>query len=159
MEYKPKLPFLISLFLLISQASSFDEIVYLLNRGFLGRKIDHFLVRFNKETGIYAEFERYKQPTVTEGVKSELKAYNISNELFNILPNEELFEKLNKITFPENEDCSDHNLLDVPYWRLIVNGKNYYGNVGTDFMEEFWDLVKLSEIKEYVLNQYDNGSK
>ena len=162
MGYKLKLPFLFSLFLLISQVSSFDEIEYVLNRGFLGRAIDHFLVRFNRETGIYAEFQRFNQQTnFDEEVnnKTSLQTYNIPNELLNILPNEELFVELNKITFPENEDCSNHGLFDVPYWGLNVNGKNYFGNVMVDFLGEFIDLVKLNDIKEYVLNQYDNKSE
>ena len=163
MEYK--LIFLLSLFLLISQVSSFDEIEYVLNRGFMGRAIDHFLLRVNKETGIYAEFERYNQISVKENDEEEeeeisnLKSYNINNEQFNILPNTELFEELNKIEFPENEDCANHNLFDVPYWQLKVNGKNYRGNVGTDFLTEFTNLVKLTEIKEYVVKQYDNNSE
>ena len=161
MEYKFKLPFLISLFLSISLVSSFDEIEYVYNKGFLGRMISHFLVRFNKETGIYAEFQRYNAFPVKNGtVKSnnKLETYNIPNELLNILPNKELFEKLNKIQFPENEDCSNHKLYDVPFWRLNVNGKSYYGNVGADFMTEFTELVKLNEIRDYVLNKYDNKS-
>ena len=159
MEYK--LPFLLSLFLLISQVYSFDEIEYVLNRVFLGRHIDHFLLRVNKETGIYAEFERYNKNSTTEEEEegtSNLKSYNIDNEQFNILPNTELFEELNKIEFPEDEDCANHSLFDVPYWQLKVNGKNYRGNVGTDFLTEFTNLVKLTEIKEYVIKQYDNNT-
>ena len=54
----------------------------------------------------------------------------------------ELFKNFNKITFPENTYCSA-DITDVPFCHLIVDGKDYYSNIETDFLEKVDNLFKL----------------
>ena len=46
----------------------------------------------------------------------------------------ELFKNFNKITFPENTDYSA-DITDASFWHLIVDGKDCYSNIETNFLE------------------------
>ena len=142
------------LFFLFSTFNSIDEIQYSLSRGFLGRFIDRFSVKFNRFTGIYAEYEEAKNRFKEEEEAKGKKTYNITTEELGLPSIKELFKLFNKIKFPNETDLTDHNLFDVPIWYLYVDGKDYHSNRGTDFLGEFADIVNLTNIKEYCKNRY-----
>ena len=67
----------------------------------------------------------------------------------------ELFKNFNKINFPNETDWAEM-IFDVFDWHLIVDGKDYYSNVRTEFYDKFDDLVDINHIREYVENLYYN---
>ena len=57
-----------------------------------------------------------------------------------------LFKLFNNINFPDETNWKQQ-IYDVPIWHLIVDGKDYYSNVGTEFLQKFNDIVNLTNIK------------
>ena len=137
------------IFCLFSSLNSIDEITYRLSRGFLGRLIDSFSVKFNRFSGIQAEYLEARNPESKGN-----KVYNLTTEDLNLPSLKELFKLFNKIKFPNETNWMDTKLFDVPIWHLIVDDKDYHSNRGTDFLREFADLVNLTNIKEYCKNNY-----
>ena len=70
--------------------------------------------------------------------------------------NEELFKNFNEIIFPEENDFRSAMFPDFPVWHIIVNGKDYQGNVNTEFYNKFDSIVNIKKIEEYVINKYNN---
>ena len=148
---KKNIPILI-IFVLFLSCNSIEEIKYSLNRGFLGRFIDGFSVKFNK-TGIEAEYiEAPKEYNIEEGSKGR-KIYNLIPEDLGLPPLKELFKLFNKIDFPEETNWME-KIYDVPIWHLYVDDKDYTSNRGTEFLEKFDDIVNLTNIREYCKSRY-----
>ena len=122
-----------------------------------------FSVKFNRLNGIQVSFHETipilekDSLEVIDIINYGLKIYNLTNEELGIMQMKELFKNFNKITFPENTDCSA-DIQDVPFWHLIVDGKDYYSNIMTDFLEKIDNLVHLEEIREYVKKLYYNNT-
>ena len=141
------------IFALFSCFNSIDEIKYSLSRGFLGRLIDRFSVTFNRLSGIQAVYMEVNRLNPEENAKGE-KVYNLTTEELGLPSLKELFKLFNKINFPEETNWKDNKLFDVPIWYLYVDGKGYYSNRGTEFMQEFANIVNLTNIKEYCMSKY-----
>ena len=146
------------LFVLFTSLCSIDEIKYVLNRGFLGRSMDRFLVRFNRQEGIQAEYEETPIPGRNdfeeERKRIGKKLYNLTCEELGLPSLKELFKLFNKIDFPNETDWMDTGLFDVPVWYLYVDDKDYHSNVGTKFLEEFSNIVNLTNIRQYCVSRY-----
>ena len=139
--------------------NNYNEIEYYTERIY---RITHtkskFSVKFNKKDGIQARLHDikeayYENDSIYEDY--QLKIYNLTNEELGIIPMKELFKNFNKINFPEETDWSEM-IFDVFDWHLVVDGKDYYSNVRTEFYDEFDDLVNINHIREYVENLYYN---
>ena len=135
------------IFILFLSIKSIEQIEYSINRGFLGRFIDSFSVKFNRLTGIQAQYVEARNNTRRK------ETYNITNDELGLPSMKELFKLFNKINFP-NETNWMQQIYDVPIWHLIVDGKDYYSNRGTEFLEKFNDIVNLTNIKEYCKKRY-----
>ena len=143
---------IILIFGLFSSFNSIDEIKYSKSRGFLGRLIDSFSVKFNRYSGIQAEYlevNRYNQ-SESKGKK----IYNLTTEELDLPSLKELFKLFNKIDFPEETNWMHTKLYDVPIWHLYVDEKDYYSNRGTEFLEKFDDIVNITNIREYCKKRY-----
>ena len=146
----------------IYSANNYNEIEYISDVYYrVSHSFSKFSVKFNRLNGIEVSFHETK-PILDEDtldvigiVDNELKKYNLTNEELGIMQMKELFKNFNKITFPENTDCSA-KITDVPFWHLIVDGKDYFSNIMTDFLEKIDNLVHLDEIREYVKKLYYN---
>ena len=142
------------LFILFSSLNSIEEIEYILNRVFLGRFIDRFSVKFNRLKGVTAELEEGPKIDIGEKVGKGNKIYNLTTEELGLPSIKELFKQFNKIKFPNETDWVDHQLFDVPIWELIVDGKIYRSNVGTEFLDKFNELVRFGKIHDYCKERY-----
>ena len=144
--------------ILFSSLNSIDQIEYYLSRRFIGRLIDSFSVKFNRFTGIYAEYLEARNNLNEEEEEEEepkgLKTYNITTDELGLPPLKELFKLFNKINFPNETDWMHKRLFDVPVWHLIVDDKDYYSNRGTEFLEKFDEIVNITNIKEYCISRY-----
>ena len=152
--------FIIILFY-ITSLNNYNELKYYTNIYYRLTHINsNFSVIFNKKNGIQVEFHEIKEiyyensPDV-DIIDYKLKKYNLTNEELGIMSMKELFKNFNKISFPNKTDCREP-ITDIPIWHLIVDGKDYYGNLRTIFLDEFDDLVKLENIREYVEKLYYN---
>ena len=150
--------FILSLSSIIS-LNNFNEIEYYTERFYrLTHTKSKFSVKFNKKEGIQAKLHDIKEAyyenyTIFEDYK--LKIYNFTNEELGIMPMKELFKNFNKINFPNETDWSEM-IFDVFDWHLIVDGKDYYSNVRTEFYDDFDKLVNINHIREYVEKLYYN---
>ena len=145
------------IFLLFSLFNSIDEIEYRIVNGFLGRVFDSFSVKFNRMEGIIAEYEEMGDivDDMDNMPKSKgKKIYNFTTEELGLPNLKELFKQFNKIDFPNETNWVDKQLFDVPYWHLIVDGKDYYSNVGTDFMTKFQKIINIYDIMNYCKDHY-----
>ena len=143
---KNKITILI-IFILFLSIKSIEQIEYRLSRGFLGRFIDSFSVKFNRLTGIQAQYSEERNNTRRK------ETYNITNVELGLPPLKELFKLFNKINFP-NETNWTQKIMDVPIWHLIVDEKDYYSNIETEFLDKFNDIINLTNIKEYCKKRY-----
>ena len=144
------------IFLLFSTFSSYEEIEYRISTGFISKVFDSFSVTFNRNNGIKAEYE--KIGTLEEDINYKPKGkklYNLTNEELGLPSMKELFKLFDKIDFPEKTDWTDNGLFDVSVWQLIVDGKKYHSNVGTEFLSKFKEIVNVNEIKSYCSKLYD----
>ena len=139
---------IVLIFAVFSSFNSIDEIKY----SFYKRFIESFSVTFNKISGIQAEY--LKIHFFDEGISKGTKIYNLTTEELGLPSLKELFKLFNKIDFPEETDWTDESLVDVPFWNLYVDEKRYYSNVGTEFLEEFDNIVNLNNIYEYCKKNY-----
>ena len=147
------------IFLLFSSLNCLDEIEYRITRGFIGRVLDRFSLKFNRLNGITAEYEAMQSgPEVPINQSKGKKKYNLTTEELGLPTLKELFKLFSKIDFPEETDWSDHRLFDVPFWHLLVDGKDYYSNVGAEFMTKFQEIVDLYTIKDYIVKKYNNDT-
>ena len=150
--------FILSLSSIIS-LNNFNEIEYYTERFYrLTHTKSKFSVKFSKKEGIQAKLHDIKEAyyenyTIFEDYK--LKIYNFTNEELGIMPMKELFKNFNKINFPNETDWSEM-IFDVFDWHLIVDGKDYYSNVRTEFYDDFDKLVNINHIREYVEKLYYN---
>ena len=146
---------IIFIFLLFSSLNSIEEIEYRIVHAFIGRVIDRFSVKFNRVNGIKAEYEEMENNNDIGNISKGKKIYNITNEELGLPNIKELFKLFNKINFPNETNWVDNRLFDVPYWHLIVDGKDYYSNVGTEFMSKFQEIVNVYDIMDYCKENYN----
>ena len=150
--------FILSLSSIIS-LNNLNEIEYYSERFYrLTHTKSIFSVKFNKKEGIQAKLHDIKEAyyenySIFEDYK--LKIYNFTNEELGIMPMKELFKNFNKINFPDETDWAEM-IFDVFDWHLIVDGKDYYSNVRTEFYDDFDNLVNINHIREYVEKLYYN---
>ena len=144
------------IFLLFLSLNTFDEIEYKIVHHFIGRVLDRFSVKFNKITGIKAEYEEMEDDFELEAKSKGKKIYNLTSEELGLSTIKELFKQFNKISFPEETNWVDKTLFDIPIWHLIVDGKDYYSNVGTDFMDEFNKIINIYDIMKYCKDNYND---
>ena len=152
---KMKIIFLI--FLLFSLFNSIDEIEYRIVHRIIAKVLDRFSVKFNRMEGIIAEYEEMGDIVDDKDnmPKSKgKKVYNLTSEELGLPSIKELFKQFNKINFPNETDWTDKGLFDVPFWHLIVDGKDYYSNVGTDFMTKFQKIINIYDIMNYCKDHY-----
>ena len=143
------------IFLLFSLFYSIDEIEYRRVTAFIGRILNIFSLKFNRINGITAEYEEMEKDVITiENISKGKKIYNFTTEELGLPNLKELFKQFNKINFPNETNWVDKQLFDVPYWHLIVDGKDYYSNVGTYFMDKFQEIVNIYEIYNYCKQNY-----
>ena len=95
-----------------------------------------------------------KDVITIENISKGKKIYNFTTEELGLPNLKELFKQFNKIDFPNETNWVDKQLFDVPYWHLIVDGKDYYSNVGTYFMDKFQEIVNIYEIYNYCKQNY-----
>ena len=143
---------IILIFLTFSLFNSIEEIEYRKVNAFIGRILNVFSVKFNRIKGIRAEYEEMEN--IMGKISKGKKIYNFTNEELGLPNMKELFKQFNKIDFPEETNWVDTKLFDVPYWHLIVDGKDYYSNVGTEFMNKFQEIVNVYEIFNYCKENY-----
>ena len=129
----------------------------------------YFSLKLNrKEGGVIAKYQRaipkyefdeetleFIDITGDEG----LKTYELTNEELGLKKNKELFKNFDKIKFPEETDFIQSSIFGIPEWHLNVDGKDYKANVKTDFYNEFNDLVNIKEIRDYIINRYNDENK
>ena len=143
------------IFLLFSLFYSIEEIEYRRVTAFIGRILNIFSLKFNRINGITAEYEEMEKDVITiENISKGKKIYNFTTEELGLPNLKELFKQFNKINFPNETNWVDKQLFDVPYWHLIVDGKDYYSNVGTYFMDKFQEIVNIYEIYNYCKQNY-----
>ena len=106
------------------------------------------LIRINKETGLYAEFER-KNPNQMEEGKGPA-CFNLKNEDFGILPNDKLFEEFNKIFFPKITIFFDKRKIDKTPWYITVDKVEYFGNSEPEFYQKIFKLLKIKAIEKFI---------
>ncbi len=106
------------------------------------------LIRINKETGLYAEFER-KNPNQMEEGKGPA-CFNLKNEDFGILPNDKLFEEFNKIFFPKITNFFDKRKIDKTPWYITVDKVEYFGNSEPEFYQKIFKLLKIKAIEKFI---------
>ena len=147
---------------LIKSSNNYNEIEYISNIYYrMSNTFSKFSVKFNKNNGIQANFHETKpiyygdSLDVMNIIDYKPKTYNFTNEELGIMPMKELFKNFNKITFPEENDCS-RCPTDIPFWHLLIDGKDYYANKATDYTEKVDNLVHLDNIRDYVEKIYYN---
>ena len=86
-----------------------------------------------------------------------LKKFELSYDELSLMPKEELFKNFDKINFPkDNNNYNNAEFPDFPIWHIIVDGKDYQGNVDTDFYIKFNNLIDIKKIENYVISKYNN---
>ena len=90
--------------------------------------------------------------TGTEG----LKEFELTNEELELKTIKELFVKFNLIEFPEETDFRNAQFPDFPIWHIIVDGKDYQGNVNTEFYNKFDNIINIKKVEEYIVKKYNN---
>ena len=90
--------------------------------------------------------------TGTEG----LKEFELSYEELGLEKNEVLFKKFDSIEFPEETDFRNAQFPDFPIWHIIVDGKDYQGNVNTEFYNKFDNIINIKKVEEYIVKKYNN---
>ena len=144
------------IFLLFFSLNCIEEIEYRIEYHLFGRVLDKFSVKFNKTTGITAEYEEYTsidEPFETPASKG-IKLYNLTSEVLGLPSLKDLFKLFNKISFPERKNWVDRLLCDAPIWHLIVDGNDYYSNDGTEFKDKFNEIVNINNIMKYCKDNY-----
>ena len=125
----------------------------------------HILIKFDRKTGIIAKYQRAlpkyeinEETLELEDITGDegLKIFELTNEELGLKQNKELFKNFDKIEFPEETDFINTKIFGYPEWHLIVDGKDYKSNVKPEFYNEFNDLVNIKEVRDYVINLYDN---
>ena len=86
-----------------------------------------------------------------------LKNFNIAYEELGFNNSEDLFKLFDEIIFPEETDFRTAQFPDFPIWHIIVDGKDYQGNVNTQFYDRFNNIVNIKKIEEYVINKYNSN--
>ena len=118
-----------------------------------------------KEKGIKAQYQKTKakfeiDPNTFSFVDKTgdegLKNFDLTYEELGFNKNEDLFKLFNNIIFPEETDFRTAQFPDFPIWHIIVDGKDYQGNVNTQFYDKFNNIVNIKKIEEYVINKYNN---
>ena len=144
------------IFLLFFSFNCIEEIEYRIVHHFIGRVLDKFSVKFNKTTGIKAEYEEYQfiDETLERPESKGKKVYNLTSEDLGLPCLKELFKLFNKISFPEETNWEDPLLYDFPVWHLIVGGKDYYSNLETGFKDKFNEIVNINNIMKYCKDNY-----
>ncbi len=124
-----------------------------------------FSVKFNRENGIEAKYEKgkvdFEIDSDTMSLKekttpNKLKSFNLNNEELGLMETKNLFKNFDKIKFPKKTDFTSALYPDFPVWHIIVDGKDYQSNVDTDFYTKIDGLVDIKKIREYVVNNFDN---
>ena len=85
-----------------------------------------------------------------------LKNFELTYEELGFKSNEELFNNFNEIKFPEENNFIKTQFPDFPIWHIMVDGKDYQGNVNTDFYDKFNNIINIKKIEEYVINKYNS---
>ena len=156
----------ILIFSFISSQQSFKEIEY--RQKIVSKYDKHFTLfslKFIRDKGIQAQYQKgiskiefdpdtslFVDKTGDEG----LKTFELTNEELGLEQTKELFKSFDKIEFPEETEFINSMFIDFPEWHLIVDGKDYKSNVKPEFYNEFNDLVNIKEVRDYVINLYDN---
>ncbi len=148
---------LLLLLLLNSFIESFEEIEYRKINGFLGRILENLALKFNRiNNEIKAEYEEIIYDFDNIEYKSKgRKTFNLTNEELELPPMKTLFKKFNKINFPDETDWIDYYSPDYPTWTLKIDGKLYYTNYETDFIELFQEVININNIIEYIKKIYN----
>ena len=125
----------------------------------------YFSIKFDRKGGIVAKYQRAipKYEIDEENLEiidltgdEGLKTFELTNEELGLEQTKELFKSFDKIEFPEETEFINSMFIDFPEWHLIVDGKDYKSNVKPEFYNEFNDLVNIKEVRDYVINLYDN---
>ena len=130
------------------------QIEYLYQVRNKGRVVRRTLIRINKETGLYAEFEKKSLNQNEEG-KGTI-SFNLKNEDFGILPNDKLFEEFNKLFFPKVTNFFDKRMMDKTPWYLTVDKVEYYGNSEPEFYQKIFALLKIKAIEKFLIKSYNS---
>ena len=85
-----------------------------------------------------------------------LKNFELTYEELDLKSNEEMFNKFNEINFPEENDFRTAQFPDFPVWHIIVDTKDYQGNVNIDFYDKFNEIINIKKIEEYIINKYNS---
>ena len=129
------------------------------------KNFTYFSIKFDRKEGIIAKYQRGIINFEIDGENMEiidltgdegLKTFELTNEELGLKQNKELFKNFDKIEFPEETDFINTKIFGYPEWHLIVDGKDYKSNVKPEFYNEFNDLVNIKEVRDYVINLYDN---
>ena len=150
----------------MSSSNNFTEIEYrqkIINK--YDKSFTFISIKFSLKNKIKAQYQKGKakfeidpntfsfvDKTGTEGLKN----FELTNEELGLKQNEELFKNFNEIIFPEENDFRSAMFPDFPIWHIIVNGKDYQGNVNTEFYNKFDSIIKKKKIEDYVINKYNN---
>lgn len=124
------------------------QIEYLCEVRNKGRVVRKTMIRINKDTGLYAEFEK-RNPNQMEEGKGPV-AFFLKNEDFGILPNDKLFEEFNKLFYPKITNFFDKRMMDKTPWHLTVDKVEYFGNSEPDFYQKIMSLLKIKSIEKYI---------
>ena len=146
-----KIIFLIFLFSLFN---ALDEIEYNIAHTYVVKARSSFSIKFNRLNGIKAEYEEMEENDDYEIISKGKKIYNLTSDELGLPNLKELFKLFNKINFPNETDWIDTTICDGPIWHLIVDGKDYYSNVDTEFMDKFVDITNLYDIMDYCKENY-----
>ena len=128
-------------FLMVKQIEYLYEVR---NKGVI---VKSTLIRINKESGLYAEYEKMGQ---NEGGEKIKKSFNLKNEDFGILPNDKLFDEFNKLFFPKITNFFDKRMIEKNTWHITVDKVEYFGNSEPDFFQKLVALLKVKSIEKYM---------
>ena len=129
------------------------------------KNFTYFSIKFDRKEGIIAKYQRGIRKYEIDGDTLELidltgdeglKTFELTNEELGLKQNKELFKYFDKMDFPEETEFFNPMFIYFPEWHIIVDGKDYKSNVKTEFYLEFNDLVNIEEVRDYVINLYDN---
>ena len=155
------------IYIIMSSGNNFSEIEY---RQRIISKYDKSLtfisVKFSrKNEKIISKYQKCKakfeidpntfsfvDKTGTEG----LKEFELSYGELGLEKKEELFKKFNLMEFPGETDFRNAQFPDFPIWHIIIDGKDYQGNVNTEFYNKFDNLINIKKVEEYIIKKYNN---
>ena len=123
------------------------QIEYLYEVRNKGRVVRRTFIRINKETGLYAEFEKRNPNKIEEGKPA---CFNLKNEDFGILPNDKLFEEFDKLFYPKITNFFDKRMMDKTPWHITVDKIEYFGNSEPDFYQKIFALLKIKKIEKFI---------